>query len=218
MLYSRPQLQLLVVLAAVLLVGLGVREWRAGFPDLAERLERFDREDAAAVALSEPGWPPTAPAASGTAGRGPAPALQWPGPRTAHAGPPGTGERADEPRAPRGRSAPAEAAPGDPRPLDINRAAAADFARLPGVGPGLADRIVAERERRGRFESPEALRYVLGMGPKKLAAIRALVAAGDPVARDAPPPTSADAAPDSPPRPPPLGADAAPDDPRPLRD
>src|SRR6267378_3573557 len=43
--YSRPQLKLLFLLAAVFLVGLGVREWRAGFPDAAERLERFDRED-----------------------------------------------------------------------------------------------------------------------------------------------------------------------------
>src|SRR5215831_17926501 len=43
--YSRPQLKLLVLLAAILLAGLGVREWRAGFPDAAERLDRFDRED-----------------------------------------------------------------------------------------------------------------------------------------------------------------------------
>ncbi len=43
--YSRPQLKLLLLLAAVFLVGLGVREWRMGFPDAAERLERFDRED-----------------------------------------------------------------------------------------------------------------------------------------------------------------------------
>lgn len=50
-----------------------------------------------------------------------------------------------------------------------------ELSRLPGVGPGLAGRILAERERRGRFESPDALRYVLGMGPKKLAAIRELV-------------------------------------------
>ena len=49
------------------------------------------------------------------------------------------------------------------------------IARLPGVGPGLARRIVEERDRRGRFESPESLRGVLGLGPKKLAALRDLV-------------------------------------------
>ena len=64
-------------------------------------------------------------------------------------------------------------------PLDVNRADAAQLARLPGVGPGLAQRIVEERERRGRFESPEALRYVLGMGPKKLAALRRFITVSD---------------------------------------
>jgi hypothetical protein len=42
-LYSLPQLRLLILLALTLLAGLGVREWRAGFPDAADRLERFDR-------------------------------------------------------------------------------------------------------------------------------------------------------------------------------
>ena len=73
------------------------------------------------------------------------------------------------------RAGPAPTAPTDPRPLDINRASLDELARLPGVGQSLAGRILAERERRGRFESPDALRYVLGMGPKKLAAIRELV-------------------------------------------
>jgi competence protein ComEA len=75
------------------------------------------------------------------------------------------------------RPEPGTAAP--PEPLDVNRADAAQLARLPGVGPGLAQRIVEERERRGRFESPEALRYVLGMGPKKLAAIRRFITVRD---------------------------------------
>jgi competence protein ComEA len=63
----------------------------------------------------------------------------------------------------------------DPRPLDLNAASMEQIARLPGVGPGLARRIVEERDRRGRFESPEALRGVLGLGPKKLAALRDLI-------------------------------------------
>src|SRR6185436_1230931 len=73
------------------------------------------------------------------------------------------------------RAGPLPMASTDPRPLDINRASLDELSRLPGVGHGLAGRILAERERRGRFESPDALRYVLGMGPKKLAAIRELV-------------------------------------------
>ena len=147
MLYSLPQLRLLILLALTLLVGLGVREWRAGFPDAALRLERFDRDEPVTPRVGETPPVPTPP---------PAPARVAPTP-TAPAAP--------------------EAAP--IKPLDVNRAAAGELAALPGVGPGLAQRIVEERERRGRFDSPEALRYVLGMGPKKLAAIRRFITVRD---------------------------------------
>ena len=143
--YSRAQLKLLLVLALTLLAGFGLREWRAGFPDMAERLERFDREQPAAPLIPAPARERRPPAAS----IGPSPAVR--------------------------RAGPVPLAATDPRPLDINRASLEELSRLPGVGPGLAGRILAERERRGRFESPDGLRYVLGMGPKKLAAIRELV-------------------------------------------
>jgi competence ComEA-like helix-hairpin-helix protein len=116
--YSRPQLKLLLLLAAILLAGLGVREWRADFPDAAERLERFDRED-----------PPPPPV--------------------------------------------------DPRPLDINHATVEQIARLPGVGPSLARRIVDERDRIGRFDSPDGLRGILGLGRKKVTALREYVTVGE---------------------------------------
>ena len=156
MLYSVPQLRLLILLALTLLVGLGVREWRAGFPDAAERLERFDRDDAPALLSDAPPTPP-APVMS--------PVTPRPGP------PAGIAPPASPP------STPAPAPPSEP--LDVNRADAAELARLPGVGTGLAQRIVEEREHRGRFDSPEALRYVLGMGPKKLAAIRRFITVSD---------------------------------------
>ncbi len=156
MLYSVPQLRLLILLALTLLVGLGVREWRAGFPDAAERLERFDRDDSPALLPDAP--PPT-----------PAPVMS---PLTLRPGPP-SGAAPPAPPPP----IPAPAPPSEP--LDVNRADAAELARLPGVGTGLAQRIVEERERRGRFDSPEALRYVLGMGPKKLAAIRGFITVSD---------------------------------------
>lgn len=152
--YSVPQLRVLSLLALTLLVGLGVREWRAGFPDAAERLEGFDREESPA---------PLLPEAHATA---PAPDRAQPG------SPPGAGSPATAPPADPGPAVP-------PEPLDVNRADAAQLARLPGVGPGLAQRIVEERDRRGRFDSPEALRYVLGMGPKKLAAIRRFITVSD---------------------------------------
>ncbi|HET8530518.1 MAG TPA: helix-hairpin-helix domain-containing protein [Methylomirabilota bacterium] len=156
MLYPGPQLRLLILLALTLLVGLGVREWRAGFPDAAERLERFDREDPAPF-LPEPAPAPSVPAGP------PAPAARRPGPSSAASAP----LAASPPPSP-----PAE-------PLDVNHADAVALARLPGVGAGMAQRIVEERERRGRFDSPEALRYVLGMGPKKLAAIRPFITVRD---------------------------------------
>jgi competence protein ComEA len=152
--YPGPQLRLLILLALTLLLGLGVREWRAGFPDAAERLERFDREDPTPFPL-EPAPVPAAP---------PPPAARRAGPGGATPAPPAA-------------STPPPSSPAEP--LDVNQADAAALARLPGVGAGLAQRIVEERERRGRFDSPEALRYVLGMGPKKLAAIRPFIAVRD---------------------------------------
>ena len=152
-LYTAPQLRVLGLLALTLLVGLGVREWRAGFPDAAHRLESFDREDAPGPLLPEaPSSPPARP---------------LPVDPGSPAAPPPASSRPESGAAP------------PPEPLDVNRADAAQLARLPGVGPGLAQRIVEERERRGRFESPEALRYVLGMGPKKLTAIRRFITVRD---------------------------------------
>jgi len=36
-------------------------------------------------------------------------------------------------------------------PLDLNRATAAELSRLPGIGPKGAERILAEREKQGKF-------------------------------------------------------------------
>jgi competence ComEA-like helix-hairpin-helix protein len=148
---------LLLAFAGTLLAGLAIREWRAGFPDAAERLERFDREEARP--LVTPALRPE-PRAEPRAGAGKLAA-------------PARGASAT-PREGAGAAA-AGAGPAEARPLDLNRASTGDLTRLPGVGVALAERILAERERRGRFDSPEALRSVYGMGPRKLAAIRELV-------------------------------------------
>lgn len=60
-------------------------------------------------------------------------------------------------------------------PLDLNRAELGDLLLLPGVGPKLAARILEERERRAGFANLEQLGEVKGVGPKKLAQLRALV-------------------------------------------
>lgn len=53
-------------------------------------------------------------------------------------------------------------------PLDINRAGLADLQLLPGIGLALARRIVARRERLGRFVSWRQLRAVRGLGPASI--------------------------------------------------
>jgi competence protein ComEA len=64
------------------------------------------------------------------------------------------------------------------RPLDVNRAAVGDLELLPGVGPALAQRIVAHRVEHGAFASIDALAQVRGIGPKTLERLRPLVAIG----------------------------------------
>jgi competence protein ComEA len=48
--------------------------------------------------------------------------------------------------------------------VDVDRASAAELVRLPGIGPGLAARIVADREAHGAFGSLEGLARVPGLG------------------------------------------------------
>lgn len=56
----------------------------------------------------------------------------------------------------------------------INSASASELQSLPGVGPALAQRIIAERSR-GRFASVEDLLRVSGIGKAKLEKMRAYV-------------------------------------------
>jgi competence protein ComEA len=52
-----------------------------------------------------------------------------------------------------------------------------DLEGLPGVGPALAGRILAERERIGGFAQVEDLLAVRGIGPATLERLRPLVSA-----------------------------------------
>ena len=64
-------------------------------------------------------------------------------------------------------------------PVDVNHATAAELARLPGVGPWLAARIVERRQSAGAFDSIEDLRDVRGIGAAKLERLRSLVTVGN---------------------------------------
>lgn len=51
--------------------------------------------------------------------------------------------------------------------VDINRATVEELTKLQGVGEGLAQRIVAERQKNGPFKTTEDLMRVSGIGQKK---------------------------------------------------
>lgn len=52
-----------------------------------------------------------------------------------------------------------------PGPLDLNRASQGELESLPGIGPTLAARILADREANGPFRSVQDLDRVVGVGP-----------------------------------------------------
>jgi len=59
--------------------------------------------------------------------------------------------------------------------LDLTRATEEDFDALPGIGPRLAERIMAYRQSVGAFHSLDELRQVKGIGIKKFERIRSLI-------------------------------------------
>lgn len=59
--------------------------------------------------------------------------------------------------------------------ISLSRATSSELEELPGVGPVLAERIVAFREDHGPFQAVEDLLEVPGIGEAKLASLRDLV-------------------------------------------
>jgi competence protein ComEA len=59
--------------------------------------------------------------------------------------------------------------------VDVNTAGSGELQTLPGIGPVLADRIVAWREEHGAFPDVDALRDVPGIGPAVLTRLQDLV-------------------------------------------
>lgn len=75
-----------------------------------------------------------------------------------------------------GAPAPGAAAPAaGAGAVDVNRASAAELEALPGVGPALAQRIVAYREANGPFASADDLEAVSGIGARTLERLRPFV-------------------------------------------
>ena len=65
--------------------------------------------------------------------------------------------------------------------IDVNRAAWPELIQLPGVGPILAQKWIAERERGGPFRNVDDLSRVKGIGPRTLERLKPFIA---PIADD----------------------------------
>ena len=59
--------------------------------------------------------------------------------------------------------------------VNLNRASVTELEELPGVGPVLAERIIAHRETNGGFRSVNELQQVSGIGEKTFAELQDLV-------------------------------------------
>jgi len=59
--------------------------------------------------------------------------------------------------------------------VNLNTADRAALLSLPGIGPATAERILAYREKHGKFRNVDELLLIRGIGAKKLARIRPLV-------------------------------------------
>ena len=64
-----------------------------------------------------------------------------------------------------------------PTRININTASREDLERLPGIGEGLAARIVEHRERHGAFRRVEHLIIVRGISERRFAELRPFVTA-----------------------------------------
>jgi competence protein ComEA len=60
-------------------------------------------------------------------------------------------------------------------PVNVNTADYESLVALPGIGPALAQRIIAYREEHGPFASVEELQEVQGIGPRNLDEFRHLI-------------------------------------------
>lgn len=76
-----------------------------------------------------------------------------------------------------GQTAPpvAQAQAANATPININTASPEELEKLPGIGRGLAARIIAHRKEYGRFRRPEHLMMVRGISERRFRAVRASI-------------------------------------------
>ena len=59
--------------------------------------------------------------------------------------------------------------------ININTASPQELEKLPGIGQGIAERIVAHRQQYGPFRRPEHLMMVRGISDRKFREMRAMI-------------------------------------------
>jgi competence protein ComEA len=59
--------------------------------------------------------------------------------------------------------------------ININTASSQELEQLPGIGEGIAERIVAHRQQFGPFRRPEHLMMVRGISDQKFREMRAMI-------------------------------------------
>jgi competence ComEA-like helix-hairpin-helix protein len=157
-LYTRQQLALILALVLAAGAGMFVGQWRRAHPELAMEVESLGRPvDSPGTARSQLDRRIRRADAHGTrANRAGEHAL----PIATEGAVPVTADTREALTA---------------RRVDLNRASAAELARLPGVGPVLAERIVEVRASAGPFASVDELQRVAGFGRWKLERMRTLV-------------------------------------------
>lgn len=65
-------------------------------------------------------------------------------------------------------------------PVNINTASAEELAKLPGIGPKIAEEIVSYRKNHGPFKTTRDITNVKGVGDKKYEAIKDKITVGTP--------------------------------------
>jgi comEA protein len=145
--FTRNEALAVLILCGTFLGGIGIRWFQARQPHDAKSIPSFDysRTDSAYAARSNP--------------------LKAPEERNASLAQPQTDSIATA----------KSKLTTSRRAININTATKAQLINLPGIGPSLADRILAYRAINGQFTSVDELRKVKGIGEKKFAQIRPLV-------------------------------------------
>ncbi len=93
---------------------------------------------------------------------------------TGHLQPDKAFPKAEQPAKPKAKRS-RKAKPAVRFPIAINRATTGELCAIKGVGPKLAEKIVAYRALHGRFAGPGDLKKVSGIGKKKAETILAFV-------------------------------------------